>query len=94
MEATWARLYRETMKEQRPDLFRRLQESGRLKAHVAAEARRASDQFQNLFAALRKKDPGPVHDTIALSQHLAGLASQAREVVATELLEPLADPSG
>jgi Transposon-encoded protein TnpV len=93
MEQTFARLYRETLKEQKPELYQKLQTSGQLKAHVQQQASRVNVQFQSQFAALLKQHPGPQEDTIARSQHLSVLASQAREVVVSELLEPLADPA-
>ena len=88
----FGRMFSESLKENRPEEYRALEESGELAKAVEAVEQRAEAQYHDLLAQLQHQHPAPKDaDYPARVQHTMGLAQQARELVLNELVVPSAE---
>jgi hypothetical protein len=74
-----------------PKRYARMKANGTLMPTARSLGERAHDQWQNLIAQLRRKEPGPP-GAIAQAQHLMALDSTATEIVLADMYTPRPDP--
>jgi hypothetical protein len=87
----WEQAYLEMLEGDDPERYAQMQADGTLLPTAKRLGKRAASQWENLMAQLRRKDPGPQGQAIAMSQHLMTLDSMATEIVLADMYTPKLD---
>src|SRR2546427_349293 len=88
----FGRVFLESLRENRPEEFKALEEKGELAASAEQVEERAQEQYQDLLSQLQKQPPPPKDASYPQRvQHASVLAQQARELVLYEVVVPNAE---
>ena len=85
MSSQFREMYEDSLRQEKPDRYRELKASGQLAAHLDEAGTAAQKEFDAVFSALNKQEPGP---TLFLDKavYLKMLAAQAREMAVEAVL--------